>query len=150
MSQSTTISICKPALQTESAELDSQVDLSSQPSSWGLVNTVLRVDVLLINALVVLKLAMHWCSTSEQPSEPLPSPPPSCFPREDGTSECYESRGRCGLIVPAVLIALLLACMPVVKAIVDTRRQLPLSSLRPAIRQRRRLSTKRKTVRWAI
>ncbi|TLD14519.1 hypothetical protein PspLS_11188 [Pyricularia sp. CBS 133598] len=149
MSQSTTVSICKPALQTPTAELDSHVDLSTpQPTSWGLINTVLRVDVLLINALVLLKLAMYWCSTSEQPSKPLPSSPPSCFPREDGTSECYQSRSRCGLIVPAFLIAFLLACMPVVKAIADT--QVPLLGLRPAIRQRRRLSTKRKTVRWAM
>ncbi|TLS28314.1 hypothetical protein PpBr36_02140 [Pyricularia pennisetigena] len=148
MSQSTMVSICEAAPQTPTAELDSVVDLSSQPSSWRLVNTVLRVDVLLINALVLLKLAMHWCSKSEQSSKQLPSPPPSCFPREDGSSECYESRGRCGLIVPALLIALLLACMPVVKAIADT--QVPVVPPRPAMRQRRRSSTKRKTVRWAM
>ncbi|TLD09089.1 uncharacterized protein PgNI_07870 [Pyricularia grisea] len=149
MSQSTTIYMCEPALQTPTTELDSHVDLSTpQPSSWGLFNAVLRVDVLLINALVLLKLAMHWCSTSDQSSKQLASPPQSCFPREDGSSECYQSRGRCGLIVPAVLIALLLACMPVVKAIADTR--LPSLKLRPALRQRRGLPRKRKTIRWAM
>lgn len=151
MSQSTTISICEPAPQFSIAKPDGHTNAKPEPSYWRLVNTLLRVDVLLINLLLVLKLAMHWCSTSDRPSKRLSSPPPSCFPRADGTTACYQSHGSCALILPVLLIAFLLACMPVVKALADA--PLPVLELQALTGRRRGFSTpttERKTVRWAM